>query len=41
VAIDQSRPFAELRVYRGKTFKTGQQAVELLDYSEIENEVMA
>ncbi|TET94736.1 MAG: hypothetical protein E3J26_04025 [Candidatus Zixiibacteriota bacterium] len=41
VAIDQSRPFAELRVYRGKTFETGQQAVELLDYSEIENEVMA
>jgi segregation and condensation protein A len=40
VAIDQSRTFAELRVYRGKAFKTGQQEVNLMDYSEIENEVM-
>ena len=40
VAIDQSRPFAELRVYRGKAFKTEQQEVNSMDYSEIENEVM-
>jgi len=40
VAIEQSRLFAELRVYRGEAFETGQQAIDLLERSEVEKEVM-
>jgi len=40
VAIDQSRLFAELRVYRGKRYESGQIQIDLMEYSEAEKEVI-
>lgn len=41
VTIYQSKPFAELRVYRGEAFEAPRQAIDLMDYSEVEKEVIA
>lgn len=40
VTIYQSHPFAHLRVYRGEDFDVPRQAVDLVDYVELENPVV-
>jgi segregation and condensation protein A len=40
VMMEQSRPFAELRVYRGQAFPAGQGEIERFEYTEVEEEAV-
>jgi segregation and condensation protein A len=38
VTIQQSKPFAELRVYRGENFESPPQAIDIVDYTGVEKQ---